>query len=93
MYNTYLISFQIVSPSLPLQEGIIVNQIKSLGDWAHPTSSVWLIKTFFPRDYIMSTLKSVSGPNDRMLVMRVNNDWIASNLPNDVINWMKLGML
>ena len=90
--NTFLISFETYPPSLALQEGIIINQIKSLGDWAHPTSSIWLIKTFFPREYIMNTIKSVSGPNDRILVMRVNNDWISSNLPNDVINWMKIGL-
>ena len=90
--NTFLISFEIFPPSLPAQKEIITNQIKSLGDWARPTSSTWLIKTYSSREYVIDMMKSVAGPNDRILVMRVNNDWIALHLPNDVINWMKSGL-
>lgn len=90
--NTFLISFEIFPPSLPIQEGIITNQIKSFGAWARPTSSVWLIKTYSSREYVMDMLKSVAGPKDRILVMRVNDDWIALHLSYDVINWMRSGL-
>lgn len=90
--NTFLITFEILYPSLSVQEDIITTQIKSLGSWARPTSKTWLVKTNYTRDYVMDRLQAVSGPNDRILVMRVDNDWIALHLPNDVITWMKAGL-
>ncbi len=90
--NTFLISFEIFAPSLPVQEGILINAIKSFGSWARPTSKIWLIKTYLTREQVMGNLRSQAGPNDSILVMLVSNDWIAINLPNDVINWMKSGL-
>lgn len=90
--NTYLISFEIFSPSLIIQDEILINAIKSFGSWARPTSKVWLIKTFLSRDQVIDNLISQAGPNDRILVMSVNNDWIARNLPDDVVSWMKSGI-
>lgn len=90
--NTFLITYQIFPPSLSLQEEIIINQIRSFNAWARPTGAVWLIKTYYSREFVMDQLKSVAGPNDRLLVMRVSNDWIALHLPTDVINWMKSGL-
>lgn len=87
--NIFLISFDIFPPSLLLQHGIIVNAIKSFGYWAKPTTAVWLIKTFYSKDYVMDRLRASAGPTDRILVMSVNKDWIALHLPNDVINWMQ----
>jgi hypothetical protein len=89
MYKTFLITYGRLSPSLSVQEDIVANQIKTFGNWARPTSSVWLIKTYYSRMQIISMLKSKIGPTDKILVMRVNNDWIAHNLSNEVINWMK----
>jgi hypothetical protein len=90
--NTYLITFELYSPSLPVQEQIITSAIKTFDSWAKPTSKVWLIKTYLTRDQVINYLIDNSGPNDRLLVMSVNNDWIARNLPNDVVNWMKSGL-
>lgn len=90
--NTYLITYEIHPPSLPLQEGIIINAIKSFPQWARPTNKVWLIKTYLTREQVMDTIRSNAGPNDRILVMLVSNDWISLNLSNDVVNWMKTGL-
>ncbi len=91
--NTFLISFEIFPPSLPVQEEILIKAIKSFDSWAKPTSKkVWLIKTYLTREQVMDYLKAYIGPNDRILVMLVSNDWIALNLPNEVVNWMKLGL-
>lgn len=90
--NTFLITFEIFLPSLATQEEILINAIKSYGSWARPTSKVWLIRTYSTREQVINYLRAYMGPNDRILVMLVNNDWIATNLPNDVVNWMKSGL-
>lgn len=90
--NTFLISFEMFPPSLAVQEEILINAIKSFDSWARPTSKTWLIKTYLTREQVINFLKAYIGPNDRLLVMLVNNDWISINLPNDVINWMKSGL-
>lgn len=90
--NTFLITFEIFSPSLAVQEDVFANAIKTFNSWARPTSKTWLIKTYSTREQVIDYLKAYIGPNDRILVMLVNNDWIAINLPNDVVNWMKSGL-
>ncbi len=90
--NTYLVSFETLPPSLQIQEDILINAIKMFGPWARPNSKVWLIKTYLTREQVIESLRASAGPNDKILVMSVNNDWIAVNLPNDVVNWMKSGL-
>lgn len=90
--NTFLITFELVFPSVGIQENIINDQIKSFGLWARPTSKVWLIKTYLTKEAVIDRLRNASGPNDKILVMRVTNDWIALHLPNEVIIWMKSGL-
>ena len=90
--NTFLISFDVFPPSLAVQEVILINAIKSFDSWARPTLKVWLIKTYLDREQVMNHLTAHAGPKDRILIMLVSNDWIANNLPNDVINWMKSGL-
>ena len=87
--NTFLISFETYPPSLPVQRGIIENKIRSFGAWARPTSFVWLIKTPFQREIVMNVLRTALGPNDKLLVMKVDNEWIAFHLSKDVVNWMQ----
>ncbi len=90
--NTFLITFEMLPPSLTVQEEILINAIKSFDSWARPTPKTWLIKTYLTREQVINYLRTYIGPNDRLLVMLVNNDWIAINLPNDVVNWMKSGL-
>lgn len=89
---TYLITFEIFQPSLPIQEQVLTNAIKSFGNWARPTSKVWLIKTYLTREQIINQLRLSAGPNDKILVMLVSNDWISVNLTSEVVNWMKTGL-
>ncbi len=90
--NTYLITFDILPPSFPVQESILIDAIKSFGLWARPTSKVWLIKTYSTSEMVMNTLVSKSGPKDRILIMSVDNRWISRNLPTEIVTWMKSGM-
>lgn len=90
--NTFLITFEILFPSLPVQNQIIIDAIKSFGYWAKPTSSVWLIKTYSTKEDVINRLRSSAGPNDKILVMRVGNDWIATHLSEEIVNWMKSGL-
>jgi len=89
---TYLIAFETFPPSLAVQEQILIDAIKGFGNWARPTSKTWLIKTFLTREQVINQLRANAGPNDKLLVMLVSNDWISVNLSSDVVNWMKSGM-
>ena len=66
-----------------------ISDIKSHIFWAKPMASVWLIKTNRTRKEIMRLLRSAADANDKFLVIEVTNDWIAINIPDSVITWMK----
>jgi hypothetical protein len=88
--NTFLITFEIKYPSLiPVQTNILINQIKSFNAWARPTNSVWLIKTYLPKEEVIKILRNAAGPSDKILVMKVSDEWISVNLTTEVINWMR----
>ena len=87
--NIFLITFEIFPPSLLVQNEIIENAIKMFEFWARPTSTVWLIKTHNTKEVVINHLRAYAGPTDRILVMRVNSEWISINLPVEVINWLK----
>lgn len=88
--NTFLISFEFLPPSFSsIQEKILVNHIKSFGSWANPTSNLWLIKTYSSKEMVMNKLRTGIGPRDRLLIMKVTNEWISFNLQSVVVDWMK----
>ena len=91
--TTFLISFEVRPPSIPgVQETVIRNSIKTFDSWARPLRNVWLIKTYLTREQVIQYLRGSLGPNDKILIMRVSNDWISINLSQEVINWMKSGL-
>ena len=91
--NTFMVSFEIKIPSIPgVQDVVIINAIKTFDSWAHPLNNVWLIKTYFTREQVIQYLRNYLGPKDKILIMKVNYEWISLNLTNEVINWMKSGL-
>ena len=91
--KTFLITFETRPPSLPgIQDQIIINAIKSFASWARPLSHIWLIKTPLTREQVIEHIRKYLGPNDKILIMLVSNDWISINLSSEVINWMKSGL-
>lgn len=85
----YLITYDLIKPETSADYAKLFANIKSHAGWAKPMKSVWLIKTNRPRAEVMRLLRSAADANDKFLVIEVTNDWIAFNLPDTVIAWMK----
>jgi len=86
----YLISYDLTIPESSLDYERLIKTIQdSFEYWAKPLKSLWLIKTAQPRDEVMRVLRTVTDPNDKILVIEVTSDWIAFNINSEVIEWMR----
>lgn len=89
--NTYLITYNFSKPNLLLEMNLIT-AIKSFNFWARPLPNVWLIRTMGYRNNVMGVLQNYIGPQDKLLIMKVDNDWISLHLEKDVVSWMQSGL-
>ncbi len=87
--KTYLITYDLIKPETSADYVKLFANIKSHLGWAKPMKSVWFVKTNRSRDEIMQLLRSAGDSNDKFLVIEVTREWIAFNLPANVITWMK----
>lgn len=87
--KTYLITYDLIKPETSTDYTRLFANIKSHISWAKPMASVWFIKTDRARVEVMRLLRSAADTNDKFLVIEVTNDWIAINIPDTVITWMK----
>lgn len=87
--KTYLISYDLIRPESSPEYTRLINMIKTAAIWAKPLKSVWLIKSPLGSMEILNKLRSVTDPNDKILVIEVVNNWSSYNLPKDVTDWMK----
>ncbi len=90
--KTYLITYDLIMPETAPHYVALINRIKAYGLWAKPLESVWLIKTNQTLSEVMANLKIALNFNDKILIMEVSNSWIALNLPERVVFWMKQGL-
>lgn len=90
--KTYLISYDLLSPTTFNNYTVIGNAIQSFDIWAKPLESLWLIKTTLTAQQIYNYLIKYIRPSDKLLIIHVDNDWISINLSNEVIKWMQAGL-
>lgn len=86
--QTYLIT----NESLFQEDSNFIDSIKSFEKWARPMKNIWLIRTYMDRQSVYNKLKSSSNFTSKLLVIRVTDDWIAYNLPQEVVQWMQEGL-
>lgn len=87
--KTYLITYDLIKPETSADYTRLFSNIKSHISWAKPMASVWFIKTNRARSEVMKLLRAASDKNDKFLVIEVTSDWIAINLQDTVVTWMK----
>lgn len=88
--NTLLISYDLRIPETSEDYKKLIDYIKTLGDWAKPLKSVWIIKTFKSTSDIRDELIQKTDANDGLLVIDVTNrDWATSGILKEVTDWMK----
>ena len=89
MSNTYLVAYD-SSQITPQNITRLTSAIKSYNGWAHPLTSVWLIKSDESADSIRTNLRNTINTTDRILIMNVTNDfWASANLSEEIVNWMQ----
>lgn len=82
----YLISYDLKYPGRDYTR--LISEIKSLGSWAKPLESLWLVDTYLDTISIVSKLSALDL-TDKLLVIRANNPWRSVRLDQDVANWMQ----
>lgn len=82
----YLISYDLKYPGRDYTR--LISEIKSLGSWAKPLESLWLVDTYLDTVSIVSKLSALDL-TDKLLVIRAINPWRSVRLDQDVANWMQ----
>jgi hypothetical protein len=86
---TYLISYDLGIPETSQDYKELINSIQSLGHWAKPHYSIFLVKSNFSARIIRNRLSKFVDRNDSILVVDItNDDWASWNLTNEVVQWM-----
>lgn len=83
----YNISYDLRAPGRNYNS--LYEEIKSLGSWAHPVESTWLIDTNVSLTDVRDRLKAKMDSNDRLLVTICSKGTAWHNLPKDVEDWIR----
>lgn len=67
----------------------LTEKIKSLGNWAKPLESFWLLVSDSSVSEIRDALKGVADKDDKIVVIELGNYWATSNISQKVTDWMK----
>lgn len=89
--KTFLISYDLINKTI-FDYTKLIDYIKSFGIWAKPLESVWLIKTNMSAVDLVNQIRSVTYPNDKILVIEITNNWASFNISREVSDWMRQGM-
>lgn len=82
----YLISYDLKYPGRDYTN--LISEIKSLGNWAKPLESVWLVDTNIDILSIVSKLRSLDL-TDKLFVVHVSNPWRSVGLDQIVADWIQ----
>jgi len=63
--------------------------IKSLGNWAKPLESVWLVQGNKGTKQIFDQVAGSLDENDRLLVVALEGSWWSKALSPDVADWIR----
>lgn len=89
--RTYLISYDLGMPETSADYNEIADYIKSLGLCAKPLKSQWLVVSTKSTTEIRDSLKSLTDPNDKILVLDVTSDsWATARMSSVMNAWIKV---
>ncbi len=90
--NTYLITYDLMGLESRPEYTKLINEIKNFEDWAKPTYSTWLVKSYLGPQEVYSRLSAYLDSNDKILIIKVTDSWWSLNLHTNVIDWIKKGL-
>lgn len=82
----YLVSYDLRYPGQDYTA--LIREIKSLGSWAKPLESLWLVETSLTSSAVVDQLTALDL-TDKVLVIHVSTPWSSLHLSQDVVDWMK----
>lgn len=82
----YEITYDLRNPGRDYSK--LTEAIRSLGDWAHPLESVWVVQTHSSSAQIRDHLRQYMDANDGLLVARLSGEAAWMGLNADVGKWL-----
>jgi hypothetical protein len=67
----------------------LINKIKSLGSWANPCKSCWLVSTSLSAKAVADVLKGYIDPGDNLLVNQFTTHDYGGWLDKQVWDWIR----
>ena len=67
----------------------LIEAIMSYGFWWHQSESTWFIETDKTSRQVIDNLRNFTLENDKLIVIRVQNDWWAVGHTDGEYKWMK----
>jgi hypothetical protein len=67
----------------------LIKELKSIGSYARPLESTWLINTTHTPAAIRDYLKDFIDAGDKLLVVALAGDWATYGIHTDVVTWLK----
>jgi len=84
----HYIALELPGIRLPDETAKLVTALKSLGDAYQFQKQAWIVESELTNKEISAKLVEVLRPTDKLLVMRINKDWVAANVPEPELEWM-----
>jgi hypothetical protein len=67
----------------------LIEKIKSLGSWAHPCDSCWLVSTSMSAKAVSDVLKTYIDTNDNLLVNQFTTHDYGGWLSKEIWEWIR----
>lgn len=84
--RTIQINYDLRSPGRNYQP--VYDYIKSLGTWAKPLESLWLVRTSQTVSAVRDGMRAKVDANDEVLILDVTGDSWATNFTDSSTTWM-----
>jgi hypothetical protein len=82
------ISYELIGVRMPDETARIEATIKALGPAYAYTKTSWIVESELENHEISARLAPLLRANDRLLVTRVHNNWVAANLTAEETEWL-----
>jgi autonomous glycyl radical cofactor GrcA len=84
--SNYVVSYDLIEDK---NYEAIIEKIKSLGSWAKPLESFWLLDSSKSASEIRDLLQTVVDQDDKIIVIQLGDYWATNNISKEVTKWMK----
>ena len=84
----HYLALELAGIRLPDETGKLELAIRTMGDAYQFQKNHWLVESELTNTEISERLVAVLRPKDKILCMRIHKDWVASNVPQEELDWL-----